>query len=335
MPDPEPDERLTWDNLSPDVRHELVDMAQARAEGRVDRRSLMQAGGLLGLGGLIGGGAHAATGVAGAAASTSDGEGDVGSPSTPVDAFLSGLAYDAVDISSATTVANHVVRYDCSISGFTITLGTELEGPSGFAQPVILIDETGNAGTNAVTVDTESGNGIDSGTSIQINHDNAITCLWFDSSEWRSTRFIDTVDARVGNIEDLNIGSADLLSSGDLAFIGPSHSINTTSSTTSTSYVSVGNNFQTLWDDWSPTDAQTTVYSVWNGSTQTGDRRLQNLTDGETVHEATNTRGDSAGPTNYIPTTTGSRVSFEFQHRSDDGDSMDTSGVSISMGVQV
>lgn len=157
------------------------------------RQLLAVAGAGVGAGAL---GAFAAQPASGAA-QPSGGEGDVGTTSTPFEGFADGMALVTTDISSATTVTKPVVRYDCSVSGFTITLGTELEGPSGFAQRVVLIDETGNAGSNAVTVDTESGNNIDGGGSITINHDHAVTILWWDGSEWRSTRFIDTVDASV------------------------------------------------------------------------------------------------------------------------------------------
>lgn len=105
-------------------------------------------------------------------------------------------------ISSATTITDaNVIPYDCSVSGFTITLGSELEENGGWA---VLIDQTGNAGTNAVTITANSN--IDGGANITVNHDHAVTTLWWDGSEWRSTRFIDTVDAGklATDIEDVS-----------------------------------------------------------------------------------------------------------------------------------
>jgi len=170
----------------------------------LSRRQILQAGGVAGALALLATPATAAT-------DPSDGDGDLGTSANPWDTYLNGLALDAADISSATTVTEPVVRYDCSISGFTITLSSDLEGPSGYVQPVVLIDETGNSGTNAVTVDTQSGNGIDGGSSITINHDHAVTTLYWDGSEWRSTRFIDTVD--VGALLTDTINSANVVKS--------------------------------------------------------------------------------------------------------------------------
>ena len=210
-PDPDPDEppsevaslKRKFDEL-----RSRVDELEAQRRGILDglsartglsRRQLMAiaaTGG--GVGGLAALGAQDAT----AAPQPSGGEGDFGSPSSPWEGWSDGLAQVTQTISSATTVTKQVVPYDCSVSGFTITLGNELEPSSGCATRVVLIDETGNAGTNQVTVDTESGNGIDGGSSITINHDDAVTVLWWDGSEFRSTRFIDTVDAGSVGIGD-------------------------------------------------------------------------------------------------------------------------------------
>lgn len=107
------------------------------------------------------------------------------------------------EISSATTIdAAQVVPYDCSVAGFTITLGSELAANGGW---VVLIDETGSSGTNSMTVDTEAAETIDGGASITINHDAAITTIYWDGDEWRTTRFIDTVDARTVTTDSATI----------------------------------------------------------------------------------------------------------------------------------
>lgn len=178
----------------------------------IDRRTALQAIGLIALGyaaptAVL----HAVSGTARA-----DSAGEVGTQADPLtklwahaigagdgQAFLGiddVLAFNHTAISSATTVSNaNVIRYDCSVSGFTITLGSDLEQDG---LPVVLIDETSSAGTNSVTVDTQSGNGIDGGSSITISHSGAVTVLFWDGGEFRSTRFIDSVDA--GEIANQN-----------------------------------------------------------------------------------------------------------------------------------
>lgn len=168
-------------------RNDAID-ALAAATGLTRRQVLGIIGGGAGMGAL----GVLASGQAQAAASTSDSDGDVGTPSNRADLFTDGINYAMATPNSAETVSEPIIAYDCSVSGFTITLDSSLE-PSNGTQVVMLVDQTGNAGSNQMTVTATSN--IDGGANITINHDHAVTILIFDTSEWRSTRFIDSVDA--------------------------------------------------------------------------------------------------------------------------------------------
>jgi len=81
-------EQAKQDNESPE---EVAKRVYQNARG-VSRRELLQAGGALGVGGVLGGGGiAAATQTAAADASTSDSDGNMGTPSDPVDAFVDGI----------------------------------------------------------------------------------------------------------------------------------------------------------------------------------------------------------------------------------------------------
>lgn len=223
---------------------ETVESLQAEREtllGLLATKTGLSRRALLSLAGAGGGGAALAALAGGAAASGEtwgSATGTIGTDAEPlananiedadirdlevVRGLVNELVYEDTAVSQATTVSDaNVIRYDCSVSGFTITLGSDLETAGGW---VVLIDETGNAGSNEMTITANSN--IDGGANITVNHDNAITALWYDSSEWRSTRFIDTVDARQGTFEQADIN--------DLAGKGQSNSTQSISNTSTT-----------------------------------------------------------------------------------------------------
>lgn len=81
-------------DLSVEEQRALVELAQARVDGRVNRRDVLAGGagaalGAAGLAGLVGG--------AQADASTSDGDGNVGTPSNRVDVFSDGIDTVSID----------------------------------------------------------------------------------------------------------------------------------------------------------------------------------------------------------------------------------------------
>lgn len=79
--------------LDDDELDALIELAQARANSAMSKRDFLKAAGVLGTGAVLGGGAASElTGDAQAAASTVDGDGDIGTPSNPEDVFADALA---------------------------------------------------------------------------------------------------------------------------------------------------------------------------------------------------------------------------------------------------
>jgi len=79
--------------LDDDELDALIELAQARANSEMSKREFLKAAGVLGAGAALGGGAASElTGDAQAAASTVDGDGDIGTPSNPEDVFADALA---------------------------------------------------------------------------------------------------------------------------------------------------------------------------------------------------------------------------------------------------
>lgn len=247
MPDP-PATAGHAARLSPEQLDALADLdpETIRALGQptggpsLTRRAALGAGGLASLLALGAGGAAGAP-------QPNGGEGDFGSPSSPWEGWADGLAHVSQSFNSAGTLTKQVALLDSAVAPFTVTVGQELEPQSGFSLPVVLIDQTGNCGTNTVTVDTESGNGIDGGTSIDIDHDNAITELWWDGNEYRTDWFTVTVDAGLVKTPEVQDGSGNTVlgqrvASGATVLSSGSATIDTgvSESTTATFYVALG-----------------------------------------------------------------------------------------------
>jgi len=79
--------------LDEDELDALIELAQARANSSMTKRDFLKAAGVLGTGAVLGGGAASElTGDAQAAASTTDGDGDIGTPANPEDVYADALA---------------------------------------------------------------------------------------------------------------------------------------------------------------------------------------------------------------------------------------------------
>lgn len=149
------------------------------------------------------------------------------------------------------------------------------------------------------------------------------------------------VDVPAVQTDDVDIGDADLVATGDFAAIGPSFGVQQDRkiSTTSTSYVQSINQFQAYvkWSDWLPSGAQGAVLGTFKITTSNGDFRFRNITDSETVVELLDVGNiNSVGPSNYTPTTTASPVEVQAQFRTKDGgSSTDLLAPSLHTGVQV
>lgn len=105
--------------LPRDEQRILAEIAQARSEGRINRRTLLQASGALGVGALVGGGAaYGSIDTAAADASTSDSDGDIGTPSNRIDIFGDG-------VDSLTIAAREVPVIDITAYGATPDDGTD------------------------------------------------------------------------------------------------------------------------------------------------------------------------------------------------------------------
>jgi hypothetical protein len=96
----------------------------ANARG-VSRRELLEGGGALGLGALLGGGgALAATGTAAADASTSDSDGNVGTPGDRVDVFGDGGDFTSLSTDSGTVDGDELVGFPSTSSAVSISFGS-------------------------------------------------------------------------------------------------------------------------------------------------------------------------------------------------------------------
>jgi len=79
--------------LDEDELDALIELAQARANSAMSKREFLKAAGVLGTGAVLGGGAASQmTGDAQAAASTVDGDGDIGTPDNPEDVYADAVA---------------------------------------------------------------------------------------------------------------------------------------------------------------------------------------------------------------------------------------------------
>lgn len=201
-----------------------------------------------------------------------------------------------------------------------------------------LIGVANISGANDVTVDTEGSETIDPNGDSSKTLSTGGWLVWFegDGSNWDSSLDVDAESITVG---DLNIGSADFLDSGDFAALGPTWNSDESNafSTTSTSFVTTDVRQSIQWDTWAPANAQTAALSTARTTTSTGDWRLQNLDDSETVHTASDVATATAlGPTNYTPTTTASVIELTLQVRTNDGGTAtQLDRMSVVLGVQV
>jgi hypothetical protein len=156
--------------LDDDELDALIELAQARANSQMSKRDFLKAAGVLGTGAVLGGGAASEfTGDAQAAASTTDADGDIGTPSNPEDVFADALAvfdgannqigsFDETGIETPSlnteqasiTNETYVEAYlDTSITGvaagnYTNALDTEIDDSRGeFSSNQFTPDETG------------------------------------------------------------------------------------------------------------------------------------------------------------------------------------------------
>lgn len=161
----------------------------------------------------VAGGAGFFAGHARGEASTSDAQGDVGSPSSPFDGFADGWALVTESVSTGGTVTKPVVMYDSVLSSFTLQISSDLEGPSGFTQPVTFLDRTGNAGSNPVTVQASDGSTI-----ATIPASNSIFQPMWDGSNWLTHQYIPELtvgDANISGAFSVRDESPDFTISGD------------------------------------------------------------------------------------------------------------------------
>jgi hypothetical protein len=90
----------------------------------------------------------------------------------------------ATKTSNYTTGGDEVVPVDTSGGPVTITLATSDLGGTARANFVIIADVGGSADTNPITVDTESGENINGGTSITVDDAYGATVVFADNTEW-------------------------------------------------------------------------------------------------------------------------------------------------------
>lgn len=130
-------------DLSHEEKRALAELARASAEGRIDRRDLLKAGGVLGLGALLGGGASTAIDPASAAASDSDTDGDVGEPTDRVDVFGDGASLNELSHEAATGVSASL--------GSAIQDGLIVAVPTGSVSNAKVVDP-GNHANDAAAI---------------------------------------------------------------------------------------------------------------------------------------------------------------------------------------
>lgn len=253
MPDADP-----LANLSLEEKQALADLAKANNQGRIDRRSLLEAGGIMGLGALVGGGGlYAATDGAEADAVAAD----VGTKADPWQkvythaiqagdgtaslGFDDSVAFDHEAVSSATTIGNvTVVEYDSSVSGFTITIPASLE-ESGVV--LRFVDAGDSAGSNNVDVTSTNWN-IDGSGTTTIDASSTVFELHADGAEWKSAIFTDSVVAgtsvQTPRVDDGsgNTVLANRVASGSVTLSSGTATVDTgvSESTTATFFVALG-----------------------------------------------------------------------------------------------
>lgn len=235
-----------------------------------------------------------------------------------------------------TTSGEDRIYVDTSNGTVTITLASA-DVQDG--KEVRIIDVGENASSNNITINTEGSENINPGSnsSITLTVDGTYVDLFSDGSNW----FSDRADEKQSiTTDDVDIGSNDLIASGDFVGLGPSISADgaTEFSTTSTSYVSSHTQGGASWDEFVTTGGQGSVVTTFNPQSSSGDYRVRNATDGETVHESLNVSSggmQKIGATNYTPTTTAA-AAFELQVKTDDGGTATEVGfATVAMGVQV
>jgi hypothetical protein len=126
------------------------------------------------------------------------------------------------------------------------------------------------------------------------------------------------------NTDDIDIGSADLVSSGNFLGVGPSlPHYGQELSTTNTNWTSdeTFHQYRVIWDNWAPSDAQTAVSYVYRTLTSVGDIRLRNVTDSENVFKDLDVSSGTINSNviNYTPTTTSSSILLRLEIQTNDG----------------
>lgn len=87
--------------------------------------------------------------------------------------------------SSISTNGRQFIACDVSIASITVTLSS---ADQALGVPIIVFDASNNAGSNAITIDTEGGETIDGQASIDISIDRGFELLFPDGSDWTTGR---------------------------------------------------------------------------------------------------------------------------------------------------
>jgi len=144
------------DDFSEEELAALKDVAQAKANGGfdIDRRDALA---LLTGGALGGGAALGAVGSAAAAASTSDSDGNVGTPSSRIDVFADGVNATQVEDDSGTVVlSTSVASGSVTLSSGSATVDTGVSESTTATFYVALGPDTDDAEV-AASIDANSG----------------------------------------------------------------------------------------------------------------------------------------------------------------------------------
>lgn len=126
-----------------------------------------------------------------------------------------------------TTTNEDEIQVDTTTAAVTVTLAT---GDLGAGREIRIVDTGLNAGTNAITIDTEGTETINPGTnsSISINIDGGYEDLWSDGSNWYTSRHRQefninklgsALDANNNNIDNVGALTAGSLSITDRTYI--------------------------------------------------------------------------------------------------------------------
>lgn len=141
--------------------------------------------------------------------------------------------------------------------------------------------------------------------------------------------------------EDLDIGSADFVASGDFVGIGPAFQARgrqqSTSSQTYSKIVESTFGVRVVWDDWVPSGAQAAVAMHGTTTNAGGSVKIENQIDNEVVVEQTGlSTGDDVRQTaTYTPTTTSDQIFLVLFLRSADGSTFNLFDFHIELGVQL